>query len=55
MAEKPTWEQVERERDEPVNIPLEPADALRGLLHVDPASEPVEDEPQEPKQTAPER
>lgn len=31
-AEKPTWEQIERDRDKPVKLPLDPEDALRGLL-----------------------
>jgi hypothetical protein len=41
MAEKPTWEQIERDRDEPVKLPLDPDEALRGLLRVDPESEPI--------------
>jgi hypothetical protein len=36
MAEKPTWEQIERDRDEPVALPLDPETALRGLLTVEP-------------------
>jgi hypothetical protein len=43
MADKPTWEQIERDRDEPVNIPLEADEALRALLKVDPESEPVDE------------
>jgi hypothetical protein len=33
------------ERDEPVAIPLDPEQALRGLLKVDPDAPVVEDEP----------
>jgi hypothetical protein len=49
MPEKhPTWEEIERDRDEPVALPLDPEVALRGLLGVDPDSEPA-------KQTTPKR
>jgi hypothetical protein len=33
------------ERDEPVAIPLDPEEALRGLLNVDPDAPVVQDEP----------
>ncbi len=36
------------ERDEPVALPLDPEDALRALLAVDPEAEPVENDEQEP-------
>jgi hypothetical protein len=40
MPEKrPTWEGIERDRDESVKLPLDPEAALRGLLAVDPDSE----------------
>lgn len=35
------------DRDEPVAIPLDPEEALRALLKVDPDSEPVEDDPED--------
>jgi hypothetical protein len=42
MPEKhPTWDEIERDRDEPVKLPLDPEAALRGLLAVDP--EPSDD------------
>jgi hypothetical protein len=34
----------ETERDDRVNLPLDPEDALRALLAVDPESEPAEDD-----------
>lgn len=40
MTNKPTPE----ERDEPVKLPLDPEEALRALLAVDPESEPEEEE-----------
>jgi hypothetical protein len=44
MAEKhPTWEEIERDRDAPVALPLDPETALRGFLAVDPDSEPAAD------------
>jgi hypothetical protein len=43
--EKPSWEQIQRDRDEPVAIPLEPDEALNGLLKVDPESREAEDAP----------
>jgi hypothetical protein len=45
----PTWEEIERDRDEAVNLPLDPETALRGLLAVSPDSEPAgkEGEPTE--------
>lgn len=37
MADKrPTWEEIERDRDEPVKLPLDPETALQGLIAVDP-------------------
>ena len=43
MPEKhPTWDEIERDRDEPVALPLDPEAALRGLLGVDPESQPAE-------------
>lgn len=36
------------QRDEPVKIPLDPEEAIRAILHVDPESEPVDDEDQPP-------
>jgi len=37
MAEKrPTWAEIERDRDEPVELPLDPDVALRALLKVEP-------------------
>jgi hypothetical protein len=42
--ERPTKD----ERDEPVKIDLDPEDALKALLKVDPDSEPVEDDPAPP-------
>lgn len=46
MAEKrPTWEEIERDRDEPVSLPLDPEAALRGLLAVDPDSKPANEQP----------
>jgi hypothetical protein len=42
MAEtRPSWEQIERDRDEPVKLPLDPEAALRGLLAVNPDSDAV--------------
>jgi hypothetical protein len=35
--------QTAEERDEPVRIPLEFADAMRDLLNVEPDSEPIEE------------
>ena len=54
MPEKhPTWEEIERDRDEPVNLPLDPESALRGLLAVDPDAEPTERTDSEtPKRTS---
>lgn len=40
MAKKPTWEQIERDRDEPVELPLDPEVALGALLQVEPDSTP---------------
>lgn len=37
------------DRDERLSIPLDPEDTLRGLLKVDPDSEPKEDRQQESK------
>ena len=48
MAEKPTWGDIERDRDKPISLPLDPEDALRGLLAVEPDSEPASERP-EPK------
>jgi hypothetical protein len=45
MSERPTWEQIEQDRDRPVKLPLDPEQALRGLLSVDP-----EDEASQPAQ-----
>jgi hypothetical protein len=43
MSEKrPTWEEIERDRDEPVKLPLDPEAALRGFLAVDPESGPID-------------
>lgn len=42
MPEKPTWEQIEQDRDKPVKLPLDPEEAVRGLLAVDPEEEPAE-------------
>jgi hypothetical protein len=36
------------ERDEPVKIDLDPEEALKALLKVDPQAEPVEDDPAPP-------
>jgi hypothetical protein len=36
------------ERDEPVKIDLDPEDALKALLKVDPQAEPVEQDPSPP-------
>ena len=44
MTDKLTWEQIQRERDERVALPLDEDEALRGLLEVDPDSEPEESE-----------
>jgi hypothetical protein len=41
---KPTPE----ERDEPVKIDLDPEQALKGFLKVDPEAEPVDDDPAPP-------
>jgi hypothetical protein len=42
MPEKhPTWDEIERDRDTPVKLPLDPENALRGFLAVDPDSEPA--------------
>jgi hypothetical protein len=50
MAEKrPTWEEIERDRDEPIKLPLDPETALRGFLAVDPESEPATEPQAEPK------
>jgi len=35
------WEEIERNRDEPVKLPLDPETALRGLLAVGPESDPI--------------
>lgn len=43
-SEKPTWQQIEQDRDEPVKLPVEPDEALRGLLAVDPEGEPADGE-----------
>jgi hypothetical protein len=54
MSEKrPGWEEIERDRDEPVRLPLDPETALRGLLAVDPYPEP--DEPSAPADSAKKR
>ncbi len=45
MAEHPRLQ--DRDHDERVAIPLDPVEALRALLKVDPESEPVEVEPRE--------
>jgi hypothetical protein len=39
--------QPERDRDERVTLPLDPEDALRALLAVDPDDDPAEDDDQE--------
>jgi hypothetical protein len=39
MTDKPTWEQIQRERDERVALPLDEDEALSGLMQVDPKSE----------------
>jgi hypothetical protein len=37
MAEKkPSWDAIQRDRDERVTLPLDPEKALKGLLEVDP-------------------
>jgi hypothetical protein len=36
------------ERDEPIKIDLDPEEALKALLKVDPEAEPVEDDPAPP-------
>jgi len=41
MTEKPTWQNIERDRDEPVKLPLDSEQALRGLLAVDPEDAPA--------------
>lgn len=48
MATKPTWEQIEQERDESLRLPLAPEVALRGLMAVDPDTGPA-NEPAESK------
>jgi hypothetical protein len=42
VTEKPTWEQIQRDRDERVALPLDPEEALKGLLQVDPDSPPAD-------------
>lgn len=44
MPEKPTWEQIEQDRDKPEKLPLDPVEAMRALLKVDPDSEPRKSE-----------
>ena len=44
MTDKPTWEQIQRERDERVSIPLGLGGALAGLLKVDPEDEPEDED-----------
>jgi hypothetical protein len=39
MPEKPSWQDIERDRDMPVKLPVDPEQALRGLLAVDPESD----------------
>jgi hypothetical protein len=42
MAErKPSWDEIQRDRDKRVELPLDPEKALKGLLEVDPESEPA--------------
>jgi hypothetical protein len=41
VTEKPTWGQIQRDRDERVTLPLDPDEALSGLMEVDPESEPA--------------
>jgi hypothetical protein len=36
MTDKPDWEQIQRDRDERVALPLDEDEALRGLLAVEP-------------------
>jgi len=38
---KPTWDEIQRDRDERVELPLDPEKALKGLLEVDPEDEPA--------------
>jgi hypothetical protein len=47
MAEQSEREQppAKKDRDERVSIPLDPEEALRGLLEVDPESEPAPPKP----------
>jgi hypothetical protein len=40
---KPTWDEIQRDRDERVKLPLDPEKALRGLLEVDPEPEPAKE------------
>jgi hypothetical protein len=42
------WEVMQHDEDERVAISLDPDDALRALLKVDPQAEPVEDDPAPP-------
>jgi hypothetical protein len=46
MTDKPTWEQVQRDRDKRVTLPLDLREALDGLLKVDPDAEPEENAPE---------
>ena len=39
---KPTWDEIQRDRDKRATIPLDPEKALSGLLEVDPDAEPAE-------------
>jgi hypothetical protein len=40
---KPTWDEIQRDRDKRVELPLDPSEALRGLLEVDPEDEPAQE------------
>jgi hypothetical protein len=42
MAEKVDWKRIEKDRDEPITVPLDSEEALRGFLAVDSESEPAD-------------
>lgn len=37
---KPTWKQIEKDRDEPVKLPLDPDQAVRALMETGPHPDP---------------
>lgn len=58
MTDKPTWKQIQEDRDKRVVLSLEPDEALRGLIEVDPDPDPeadAESAPHEQREKTPDR